>query len=227
MAVMNIKGDVEKTGLKLREIEKTVVKGKTEIGEPEEFIVERKSDEVNDMYILTGIFKSLKNNDNMLAWIQMDKMSHAIGSGRSCDSCHASHEQVATSWFAYDVKTDVNKPFYGSYVIKAGKDGLIFSDINFSEILPVKGRNVDDFAPFVYDSKAWNVKGIDFSIPFDDQKYEKQLNKYNMLYAQIHDLRLKFNKNKTKSEQLKKIKAILPHNQQLAEKMLENLSKEE
>ncbi|UOD34933.1 cytochrome c3 family protein [Deferribacteraceae bacterium V6Fe1] len=227
MAVMNIKGDVEKTGLKLREIKKTVVKGKTEIGEPEEFIVERKSDEVNDMYILTGMFKNLKNNDNMLAWIQMDKMSHAIGSGRSCNSCHASHEQVATSWFAYDVKTDVEKPFYGSYFIKAGKDGLMFSDINFSEILPVKGRNADDFAPFVYDGKAWNVKGIDFSIPFDDQKYEKQLNKYNMLYAQIHDLRLKFNKDKITSEQLKKIKAILPHNQQLAEKMLENLSKKE
>lgn len=56
------------------------MKGNTEIGEPDKFIVERKPGDVNDMYIITGIYKNLKNNDNMLAWIQMDKMSHALES---------------------------------------------------------------------------------------------------------------------------------------------------
>jgi len=156
----------------------------------------------------------------------MDKMSHGIGKGRNCNSCHSSHEQIATSWFAYTVKTDVKKPFYGSYIIKAGKNGLEFSDFKVSEITPVKGRHIDDFAPFVYNKDAWNVKGIDLSIPFDDKKYENQLNKYNILYAKIHTLKMKYKKDKKKLAELDKIRAILPHNQEIAAKMIGDLVNE-
>jgi hypothetical protein len=224
MAVMNINGNVEKTGLMVRKINKTIVEGKTEIGEPKEFVIERNPDEVNDMYIITGLFKGLKNNDNMLAWIQMDKMSHGIGKGRNCNSCHSSHEQIATSWFAYTVKTDVKKPFYGSYIIKAGKNGMEFGDFKYSEIVPVESRHIDDFAPFNYVKDAWNIKGIDFSIPFDENKYENQLNKYNLLYAKIHTLKIKFKEDKNKLEKLNRIKAILPHNQELAENLIKKLN---
>ncbi|ADR19156.1 cytochrome c [Calditerrivibrio nitroreducens] len=225
MAVMNIKGDVKNTGLELREIKKTVVKGNTEIGEPDKFIVERKPGDVNDMYIITGIYKNLKNNDNMLAWIQMDKMSHALESARDCNSCHSSHDQIATSWFTYKVTNNVKKPFYGSYIIKAGKNGIEFSDFKYTEIQPVDGRNVDDFAPFVFNSKAWNVKGIDFSIPFNENEYSNRLNEYNMIYAKIHNLTLQYKNDKAMLDNLKKIKSILPHNQQIAVEMINKLEK--
>ncbi len=227
MAVMNIKTDKpQTTGLLLRKIEKTVVKGHTEIGEPKEFVVERSPDQVNDMYIKTGMHTGLKNNDNFLAWIQMDKMSHAIGKGRTCQSCHSSHSQVATSWYAYNNKNDVKKPFEGSYIITGDKNGLHFSNLDVhTKIEPVKGRHADDFAPFVDVKDAWNVEGIDFSIPFDENKYEKALNSYNIVYAKIHTLKMKYKKAKNKEmlNKLKMIKAILPHNMEMANKMIAEL----
>jgi len=107
MGVMNMRNNAQKTGILLREIQKTMVKGKTEIGQPEYFSVERKPDEVNDMYAITGTFNGFEGNDKMLAWIQMDKMSHGIGKGKNCEACHSNHEQKAVSTFTYNVPNNV------------------------------------------------------------------------------------------------------------------------
>ncbi len=227
MAVLNISKDIKPTGLMVRSIPPTKVKGHPEIGEPESFIVKRTPDQINDMYIITGTFNGLKYNNKMLAWIQMDKMSHAIGKGRSCESCHSSHDQIATTWYTYVNMKDVKKPFSGSYIVKATKNGITFTGFeNHTPIIPKDGRKVEDFAPFLTKPDAWNVKGIDFSIPFDESKYEKELDLYNMVYAEIHQLRVKYKKVKNQEmlKKLKKIKAILPHNPELAEKMVKELA---
>ena len=226
MAVMNISEDVKPTGLMVRSIPEEKIKGHPEVGEPKFLKVKRSPDQINDMYIITGTFDGLKKNNKMLAWIQMDKMSHAIGKGRSCQSCHSSHDQVATTWYTYSNMKDVQKKFSGSYIVKATKNGITFSGFeNHTPIIPKPGRDVEDFAPFLTLPNAWNVKGIDFSIPFDEKKYEAELNKYNMIYAEIHALKLKYAKDEAKLEQLNLIKAILPHNPEKAQQMLNEMKK--
>ncbi|WP_022850372.1 cytochrome c3 family protein [Limisalsivibrio acetivorans] len=225
MGVMNIKKDMEPTGLMLRTIEKQTIKGNKDLGE-EDFTVERKGDEVNDMYVINGTFKkNLKENDSMLAWIQMDKLSHALGEPRKCDSCHSSHDQEATTWYTYFNATDVKKPFSGSYRVKATKDGLFFTDWMNETPVPVDGQSVENFAPYLVTGNVWDVKGVDMSIPFDEDKVEKVQGKYNMLYGKIHNLTLKYKKAKNEDmlDRLNVIKAVLPHNTAKAEKMLSEL----
>ncbi len=227
MAVLNISKDVKPTGLMVRSIPHTKVKGHPEIGEPEEFVVERTPDKINDLYIITGTFDGLKYNNKMLAWIQMDKMSHALGKGRNCESCHNSHDQISTTWYTYLNMKDVKKPFSGSYIVKATKDGITFTGFeNHTPIIPRDGRKIEDFAPFLSVPEAWNVRGIDFSIPFDETEYERELNLYNMVYAEIHQLRMKYKKLKDQAmlEELRKIRAILPHNPELASTMIKELA---
>jgi len=219
MAVLNINKDVKPTGLMLRTINKTKVKGKKRIGD-EDFIVERGKADVNDMYIINGTFDKLKHNNKMLAWVQMDKMSHAIGKGRKCESCHSSHDQVARSWYTYSNGNDVQKPFNGSYTIKATKDGLFFTNWQNEKPVPVKGRKIEDFAPFLVSGNVWDYKGKDFSIPFSEKKYEKAKGEYDLLYAKIHSLKQKYKKDKEKTKKLNIIKAVLHHNTDKAKEML-------
>lgn len=221
MGAMNIKKDVKQDKhLMLRTINKTEVKGKTEIGEPEKFMVERKADQVNDMYVITGTHSGFGTDDKMLAWVQMDKMSHSIGKARDCDSCHSSHEQTATSWYTYENTNDVTKPFYGSYTVKAGKKGLTFENFKNTEVTPVEGRNVEDFAPFLLKTGVWNVKGIDFELKFDDKKYADGRGEYLGLEAKLHNL-INKEKDPEKKKRLELIKTVMNHNVKYAEKMLQ------
>lgn len=222
MAVLNIKEDVKKVNkLILREIEPMTVKGNAKIGE-KDFTVERKPDEVNDMYIMNGTSK-LKKNSKMLAWIQMDKMSHSIGKARNCESCHSSHDQIATSWWTYDNMNDVKKTFNGSYTIKATKKGLFFTDWKNETPVTVDERDVEDFMPFVNSGNVWDVKGIDMSIPFGDKKYADALGDYNLLYAKLHRLELANKNDKEKLEKVKLARKILPHNPKKAAEMISGL----
>lgn len=219
MGAMNVNKDVKPEGLKLREINKTTVKGKTEIGEPESFVVERKADQVNDMYIVTGTHDGFGTNDKMMAWIQMDKMSHSIGKARDCDSCHSSHEQNFTSWYTYNSPADVKKPFFGSYTLKADKNGLTFDNFTNSEVVLAKGRKIEDFAPFLINSGVWNVKGIDFELKFDDKKYADGKSEYLQLSAKLHHMISK-EKNPDKKKKLELIRTVMNHNVKYAKKML-------
>ncbi len=219
MGVMNIKKETAPTKLMLRTINKTTVKGKTEIGEPEKIMVERKADQVNDMYIITGTYGGFGTNDKMLTWIQMDKMSHSIGKARDCGSCHASHEQNSTSWYTYANANDVKKPFFGSYTVRADKKGLTFNNFTNTEVLPVEGRKTEDFAPFLINYGLWNVKGIDFELKFDDRKYAEGRGAYLQLSAKLNHL-INKEKNQEKKKSLELIKSIMNHNVQHAEMIL-------
>jgi hypothetical protein len=221
MGTMGIGKDVQPEGLKVRTIDKTTVKGNTKIGEPESFVIERKPDQVNDMYIITGTHSGFGGNDKMLAWIQMDKMSHSIGKARDCESCHASHEQNATSWYTYQNANDVKKPFFGSYTIKADKNGITFDNFTNSEIVPAEGRKITDFAPYVIKNTLWNTKG-DFELKFDDKKYADTKAQYLQLSAKLHHM-ISNEKDAEKKKKLMLIKTVMSHNTAYAAKMLSEM----
>ena len=222
MGAMNIDKDLGQTKMMLRTINKTKVKGNTDIGEPEEFIVSRKADQVNDMYVITGTHSGFGENDKMLAWIQMDKMSHAIGEARDCESCHSSHEQNFTSWYTYFNGGDVKKPFSGSYTAVADKDGLRFENFTNTEVELKKGRKIEDFAPFLINNKVWDVSGIDLEIKFDDEKYKDGRGEFLQMEAKLHNL-INKEKDSAKKEKLKLIRTILHHNPDYAAKMLKDM----
>jgi len=183
-------------------------------------MVERKADQVNDMYIITGTHDGFGKNNKMLAWIQMDKMSHSIGEARDCESCHSSHEQNFTSWYTYNNANDVKKPFNGSYTIKADKNGLTFDNFTNSKIELKKGRIISDFAPFILNNTLWNVKGIDFELKFDDDKYAKGRGEYLQFAAKLHHM-INKEKDPEKKKRLQLIKTVASHNVKYAKKMLE------
>jgi len=222
MGTMNIKNDIGQEKLKLRTIEKTTVKGVTDVGEPESFVVERRADQVNDMYIITGTHGGFEGNDKMLAWIQMDKMSHSIGKARDCDSCHSSHEQKATSWYTYFNPSDVTKPFHGSYTVTAGKNGITFDNFTNTKVSLAKGRKISDFAPYLINNTLWNAKGVDLELKFDDEKYADGRSEYLQMSAKLHHMISK-EKNAEKKERLKLIRTVLSHNADYAKKMLSEM----
>lgn len=171
MAVLNQKGEVKPSGLLFRAIPKRDIKGNTAIGEPESFSVSRGFSDVNDAVIIKGTRSDLPSGNNAVLWVQIDKMSHALGKGRACKSCHGSKAQVSRSTYEYFDDKNVTEKFTGGYTVTADKNGIRFSDMKNSEIKPAKGRNVIDFAPFTFMPQAWDVTGIDLSIPFDERRY--------------------------------------------------------
>lgn len=173
MAVLNQKKDLAPSKLLFRAIPLRQLQGNTAIGEPESFTVSRQADEVNDAVIINGTRHDLPSGNKAILWIQLDKMSHALGTGRACQSCHASHAQVAHSTYEYANDKDVSEKFSGSYTVVADAKGIRFLDMQHTEIKPAKGRNVIDFAPFTVMPDAWNVKGIDLSLPYNAKKYKR------------------------------------------------------
>jgi hypothetical protein len=51
--------------------------------------------------------------------------------------------------------------------------------------------------------------------------YEEDLNNLNFVYAEIHNLKMKFKKDPEKVSKLNMIKAVLYHNREMGKKMLE------
>lgn len=215
MAVMNQNKNVEATGLRFRAIPERTIKGKTELGEPETFTVARGVTDVNDAFIINGTRSDLPGNNKALLWIQMDKMSHGLGEARECDSCHASKSQVSRSEFIFASKKDVKKPFTGSYTMIADAKGMRFTDIETSQIEPVDGRMLEDFAPFKFFPEGWNVAGIDFSLPFDEEKYEKSQNELQEFLRKLE--------KRGQDSQIRTIRMVAYHNLIKAKEMFKKI----
>ncbi|MDY0185439.1 MAG: cytochrome c3 family protein [Desulfuromonadaceae bacterium] len=213
MAALNQAKDVAPTGLKFRAIPQRTIKGDTRIGEPETFTIAREQTDVNDAFIVTGTRDDLPHNNKALLWIQMDKMSHALGAARSCASCHTSHAQVAESNFTYANDKDVEQPFTGSYTIIADAEGMRFENLKTSLITPVAKRHIADFAPFTYFPDGWNVTGIDFSIPFRAQEVSKVTTELEQFITEL---------NEVQDLEVKTIRAVAYHNLERAKEMLAN-----
>ncbi|WP_136513012.1 cytochrome c3 family protein [Geomonas edaphica] len=212
MAVMNQTMELAPTGLLFREIPKRQVPGNTAIGEPSSFEAVRGARDVNDAYIGVGTRGGLPSGNKAILWVQMDKMSHAIGKARGCGTCHDSAVQVGKSAWNYFEKTDVKKAFKGSYTVLADKDGLRFTDQTWDKPEPAGNRKLEDFAPFaLFPMNAWDVKGIDFSLPYNREKTDTARKELDDFLAQISNI---------KGPEGAKLRGIAYHNLKLAISML-------
>ena len=133
----------------------------------------------DDAYAFVGLLSGLPENDNVLAWIQMDKMSHKYGKSRNCESCHTKNgEQRQEVLWKY---TDQGaEPFEGKHMVVANKKGLSIKDMQATSEIKVKeGWKLSSFAPWYYLNDKWHVKG-NFSIPPVKKKvaYKKESSKY-------------------------------------------------
>ena len=107
----------------------------------------------------------------------------------------------------------MTKPFKGSYTVVAGKNGIRFTDVVWEKPSLAAKRKLEDIAPFaVLPSTAWDVKGVDLSLPFRDQKTaaaRKGLERFlSILDTRPNDARTK------------EIRVIAHHNLAMAKKML-------
>ncbi len=159
--------------------------------EPSDGILFRWSDaEISDSYAVLGTFDGLPSGNLHLAWLDIEKISHAYGKARSCESCHEKDGiQIALSQWEF-IEDEGAEPFKGTYRIIADKKRLrVF---NIKAETPVKlfrGGRLSDFAPWYYLKDIWEVTG-DFSIPGKGYKqsarlYEKELNNLNKSKGKI------------------------------------------
>ncbi len=133
----------------------------------------------NDAYAFVGLLSGLPTNDNALAWIQLDKMSHKYGKARTCESCHTKKgdQRQEVSW---KFSGQGSEPFEGRQTVIANKNGLFIKDMEATtEIKTKDGWRAEDLAPWLYLKDRWQVKG-DFSVPRIHRSgvYIKTLKKY-------------------------------------------------
>ncbi|MGE4580546.1 MAG: cytochrome c3 family protein [Desulfuromonadales bacterium] len=220
MAVLNQKHGLEPTGVVFRAIPSRQIEAQPAIGEVEGFTVARTATETNDAFIITGTRSELPGNGKTILWIQMDKISHALGYGRDCEGCHASHAQRAFSTFRYGDSRNVSEPFTGSYQIVADEKGLRFENLKYGDIKVREGRRVEDFAPFVVFPEAWNVEGMDLSLPFDEQKYQRAQQGLAALLATLQVRREAAAGEAELLKKLAKVEAVAYHNLAAAQALL-------
>lgn len=129
----------------------------------------------DDAWAFTGLLGGMPENNKALAWIQMDKMSHKLGKGRDCDSCHQSLDGSQRQMVKWEYGDPGAAPFSGGHTVTASAHGLLISNIHSDDrIEPEKGYALSSFAPWLYLKDAWQVKG-DFSLPAirDRSAYER------------------------------------------------------
>lgn len=143
----------------------------------------------------------------------MDKLSHALGKPRACGTCHDSHSQIGKSEWKYFEDKDVTKPFKGGYTVTADKNGIRFSDQVWERPELAAKRKMEDIALFtVLPKDAWDVKGIDFSLPYDEKKTGTARTDLEQFLADL-------DRRKGVTD-IRKIRVIAYHNLEMAKKML-------
>jgi hypothetical protein len=118
----------------------------------------------NDSYAVTALIRDLDGKDHdVMVWINLDRVAHATGRARTCESCHATAEQRITVIFSGGSYKDVEN---GQYTIVADARGLRVTDI--------KDENGSLPKDLVRLQDAWSIKG-NFSLPLlkDRAAYEK------------------------------------------------------
>ena len=109
----------------------------------------------NDSYAITGLVRNLDDKDHdTMAWLNVDRVTHATGKSRSCGSCHDSTSQTITTPYSEGSYKDVGA---GTYTVVADEKSLrvVFPPGTEAEPLPDGLKKL---------SNMWILKG-DFSIP--------------------------------------------------------------
>lgn len=177
--------------------------------------------ETRDAYYTIGTFDNLPENNKHLLWVEIEQAAHPFGKRRTCESCHNSESQSASSeWEFYD-NEGAEEPFTGGHKIIADSTGLRFTDMkNTSEIKPKPGSKLSDFASWVYLKDKWKVPG-DFSIKADGKKYNKYKELYASLKKRIERLdSLSEDLDPKQKRQYRALRTAALHNPQEADKIL-------
>jgi hypothetical protein len=117
----------------------------------------------NDSYAVTGLVRNLDDKDHdVMAWLNIDRVAHATGKARTCESCHASRTQKIAVKFSGGSYKDVEN---GEYTIIANDKGLRIVDVKDD-----KGAILPDLALL---KDAWGLSG-NFQLPGlkDRKRYE-------------------------------------------------------
>ena len=107
-----------------------------------------------------------------------------------------------------------------SYQIVADEKGLRFENLKYGDIKVREGRRVEDFAPFVVFPQAWNVEGMDLSLPFDEQKYQSAQQGLEALLATLKVRREAAAGDAELLKKLAKVEALAYHNLAAAQALL-------
>ncbi len=132
----------------------------------------------NDAFAVTGVYESGGDGGTVMAWLNVDKVAHAITKARSCGSCHgAGGTQKVTvdyEWMSYP-DAAYKDVLDGHYTIVADRKGLRIEDITGADgktapagLRPLAGK--------------WDLPG-DFSIPGikDKKEYAKEKRRYERI----------------------------------------------
>ncbi|MDA8087209.1 MAG: cytochrome c3 family protein, partial [Nitrospiraceae bacterium] len=132
----------------------------------------------SDAFAVTGVYESGGDEGAVMAWLNVDRVAHAITKSRGCDSCHgaggAQRVPVDYKWMSHPgaAYRDV---LDGHYTIEADGKGLRIEDITGDDgktapagLKPLEGK--------------WDLHG-DFSIPAikDKKEYEKKKRRYEQI----------------------------------------------
>jgi hypothetical protein len=118
----------------------------------------------NDSYAVTALVRNLDDRDHdVMAWLNIDRVAHAIGKARICESCHASRTQKIGVKFSGGSYKDVEN---GEYTIIADDKGL-----RIAEVKDNHGATPPDL---VLLKDAWSLSG-NFQLPGlkDQKRYER------------------------------------------------------
>lgn len=162
--------------------------------------------ETRDAYALLGTFSIPGGNNLYLAWLQLDEVGHPLGKSRSCKSCHASRSQVSkAAWEFYD--SQGAEPFKGRNRIVADENGLRIEGLTLlSEIIPMKGYKIEDFAPWLRLGDIWKTAG-DFSIPeADADKYKQFEQRYAAAVKRLEAVERELKQREARGEDVKKLR---------------------
>ena len=120
----------------------------------------------NDSYAVTGLVRSVDERDNnVMVWLNLDRVAHATNRSRTCTDCHALTSQKIAVKFEGGSYKDVAE---GEYTIIADRTGLRITDFKG----PDGGLAAAGLKPFL---DKWKLKG-DFSMPrVKDRKLYRKL----------------------------------------------------
>jgi len=114
----------------------------------------------NDAFAVTGTYEGSKDEGTVMAWLNIDKVAHAVTKARTCESCHgaegAQKVLVDYKWME-SPDTAYKDVLSGSFTLVADRKGLRIENLSGAD-----GKSTPEgLKPL---SGKWSLKG-NFSIP--------------------------------------------------------------
>ncbi len=132
----------------------------------------------DDAFAVTGTYEGSKDEGTVMAWLNIDKVAHAVTKARTCESCHGSEgaQKVVVDYkWMENPDTAYKDVLSGSFTLVADRKGLRIENLSGAD-----GKSTPEgLKPL---SGKWNLKG-NFSIPGirDKRAYAEEKEKYERI----------------------------------------------